>query len=415
MIRKIGRTAAITILCIALSLGFARADSGCLVRAEGNLVRVETHTLKAVLDRGLLVSLVRRADGRELVRCSADNRQALQLVYANGEAVPLGGEIGDEFRCLQMGDNLVHVRIESWYGDAVIAVSADSATGDLVVEPSAYASRPGLRTCRWLVSGIAPDCELVAPLFQGVQLPLEDPLVSNSRWQWPVGWEAALVILQSEKGGFWVHCRDNRYRYKSLQIGVPGEPRALGFETEAYGPLEANLAAGGLAWWVNVYAGDWREPATRYRDWLEQAYGLTEDRWPAWVQEVDLAISWTPTDPGLLDALARWVSPRRVLLHIPNWRKYGYDENYPDFEPSEEGEKFIRKAISLGYRAMPHFNSIDMDPTNPAYNYIRDFQFREVDTKKVAGWSWVNNQSRPVPESNATRMRHREHKTMVKV
>jgi len=64
---------------------------------------------------------------------------------------------------------------------------------------------------------------------------------------------------------------------------------------------------------------------------------------------------------------------------------------------------------------MPHFNSIDMDPSHPAYHYIRDFQYRNIETKMAQGWSWYNGATKPVPESNAARMRHRRHKTMVKV
>ncbi|MBN2288416.1 MAG: hypothetical protein JXQ83_03720, partial [Candidatus Glassbacteria bacterium] len=112
---------------------------------------------------------------------------------------------------------------------------------------------------------------------------------------------------------------------------------------------------------------------------------------------------------------AGWVKPERVLLHIPYWRTDGYDENYPTFQASEEGKKFIGKARGMGYHAMPHFNSIDMDPSNPVYNYIRDFQYREIESKRVQGWSWYDHSSKPVPESNAARMRHRHHKTMVKV
>ena len=415
-IRYFGKMTAVALLvAVAVSTGSALADSGSLVKADGDLIRVETSTLKAVFDRGVLISLVRRSDGRQLVSSSADDKPALQLVYPNREAVTLGKEIEDRYRCLQINDNLVHLRIESWYGDAVVSISTDTATGDLIVEPSGYASRPGLRACRWLLSGIAPDLELVAPFFQGIQLPLEDPLINDSNWRWPVSWEAGLAILQGEKGGFWVHCQDRSIIYKSLQVGVDGDARCLGFETDAYGPLDNNLGAGGLAWRINVYNGGWEIPAERYRDWLGRTYDLDSKVWPAWVKEITLALSWVPNDPGILDALARSVDPRKVLLHISRWRSDGYDENYPTFEASEEGKRFIKKALDMGFHPMPHFNAIDMDPSNPAYNYIRDFQFREIETKKVAGWSWYDSKSRQVPESNAARMRHRHHKTMVKV
>ena len=55
------------VVVLAISIKSASADSGSLVTVEGNLLRVETRTLKAVLDRGLIISLVRKSDGRELV------------------------------------------------------------------------------------------------------------------------------------------------------------------------------------------------------------------------------------------------------------------------------------------------------------------------------------------------------------
>ncbi len=385
------------------------------VRAEGALVRVETSTLSAVLDRGLLVSLVRKADRRELIRDAAGNRQALQLVYQDGRLAELGGEVGDSITCLQLSDRLVHVRINSWNGDGLIAVSADPESGDLLIEPSGYASRPGLRACRWSLGGIAPGLELVAPFFQGLRLPPEHPLVAGKRWVWPFKWEAGLVILQGEDGGCWVHCRDDRYRYKALQVGLPGEPRGLGFETEGYGPLERNLGAGGLTWRINVYQGDWQVPAARYRDWLAQAYHLERKTRPAWVDQLRLAVSWAPTDPALLEALARWVEPGRVLLHVPHWRTDGYDENYPNYHPSEEGRRFIERAKAMGFRVMPHFNSIDMDPSHPAFQYVRDFLYRDPDGGKLQGWAWYQGNTKPVPESNLALLRHRDKKVMVKV
>lgn len=164
-----------------------------------------------------------------------------------------------------------------------------------------------------------------------------------------------------------------------------------------------------------MYKGGWQVPAAQYRDWLSAAYNLGSRSCPAWVDSLRLALSWAPTEPALLDALAKWVKPGKVLLHIPDWRKDGYDENYPDFIPSPEGRAFVEKARSMGFRAMPHCNSIDMDPTNPVYNYVRDFVYRENGSGKIQGWSWVNNQGKPVPESNAERMRHRSDKTMVKI
>ncbi len=148
----------------------------------------------------------------------------------------------------------------------------------------------------------------------------------------------------------------------------------------------------------------------KYRNWLGNAYKLNDAFRPEWINDICFAISWCPTDNEILDALAELIVPEKVLLHIPNWRQDAYDENYPSYIPSGKGSEFIQKAQSMGFRTMPHFNSVDMDPTHPAYTYIRDFQYRSLDNKRVQGWTWFNGQVKPVPESNAARLRHRDKK-----
>src|SRR2546423_76176 len=116
---------------------------------------------------------------------------------------------------------------------------------------------------------------------------------------------------------------------------------------------------------------------------------------PGWVGRPGLANRWGALGPGLPGPRAPRFNPAHVLLHIPNWRTDGYDQNYPTFAPSEQGRTFIEKAQAMGFRAMPHFNSIDMDPTHPTYTYLRDFQYRDVETRRLQGWTWVNNQVKP--------------------
>jgi hypothetical protein len=274
-----------------------------------------------------------------------------------------------------------------------------------------------VRACRWNLAGLRPDLELVAPFFQGVKLKMDDSLINDTRWHWPMFWEAGLAILQSYKGGFWIHCRDDRYRYKSLKVGTKTDPFSLGLDSEAYGPVDDNLGAGGIAWRINVFQGDWKVPAGQYRDWLWSAYRL--DRREAarrpWIFDVRFAVSWCPGDPKILDALSKRLKPEKVLLHFPEWRTDPYDQNYPTFVASENGKAFIQKAKSMGFRIMPHCNSIDMDPSHPVYPRVRDFQYRDIEKKEIQGWSWVNGRAIGVPESNDSLMRNRDKNVMVKI
>jgi hypothetical protein len=396
----------------------AGAGQEATVKVEGDVIHVETRTLKASLHKGLLVSLFSKATGEEFLPGNAVKTiTALQLIYPGEGEINLDESKYGKVETRQVSRAQAEIIFHCWEGDGVLSISADPASGDLLVEPSAYSSRPGLQACRWLLRGLRPDLQLVAPFYQGIKLPLHDSLIHNSRWSWPMFWEAGLAIFQSTTGGFWVHCQDSHYRYKALKIGSKEEPDSIGLDSEAYGPLDQNLSAGGLTWRINAFSGDWKIPASSYRDWLWKAYGLQEEekRRADWIHQVTLALSWCPGNPDILDALAGKIDPHRILIHFPGWRTDPYDQNYPTFEANASARTFISKGQKMGFRIMPHFNAVDMDPIHPVYQYVRDFQYRDLEHRRIQGWSWKDSKVLGVPESNATRLQHRDKNVMVKI
>jgi len=74
------------------------------------------------------------------------------------------------------------------------------------------------------------------------------------------------------------------------------------------------------------------------------------------------------------------------------------------FEDEPVGKEFFRKAVAMGFHVLPHFPALDMDPTHPSYNSLRDFQYRELENHKIVGWT--QRGEGPVPESNQDRVRH---------
>jgi len=56
-----------------------------------------------------------------------------------------------------------------------------------------------------------------------------------------------------------------------------------------------------------------------------------------------------------------------------------------------------------------------MDPSHPAYAYVRDFQYRGIERRNLRGWSWYQGRGLGVPESNAARRANRDKKVMIKV
>lgn len=384
-----------------------------MVTCTSDSIRVETFSQEALFRNGFLMSLRSKLTGAEYVAGEAAG-SALQLVYPNVGTVDVIGELAAQIEVLPLSPSAAQFRFSGWDADGVVTISEDPETGDVLVEPSAYSSRPGVLACRWTLPPLRADLELVAPFYQGVRLPLADPLLQR-RWAWPIHWEAGLAILQGGSDGFWIHCRDDRYRYKALNIS----DGRLGFDTDAYGPLDRSLGAGGLVWRINVYRGDWRVPAGIYRDWLWTAYRLdrAERSRREWVGDIGLALSWYNGDLELLDALAERIDPRRVLLHYSSWRTDPYDENYPTYVPSEQARTVFAKAQAMGFHIMPHCNSVDMDPTHPAYAYLRDFQYREPLGRRLLGWGWDPDSGRVlgVPNSYHSLAGNRRRKVMVKI
>ncbi len=389
-----------------------------LVRVEGHKIIIHTHTQSAVIEKGFLTSLVSKKTSEQFIKgVEANKAAALQLIYRGNETISVDESKFGNITTRQLSPLKAEIVFHSWDGDGVISVSVEPESGAILIEPSAYSSRPGVLACRWNMAGIRPDLELVAPFFQGIKLKLDDSLIANTHWEWPLYWEAGLAILQSNKGGFWIHTRDNRYRYKALKVGSGPQKNHLGFDTQAYGPIDDNLSAGGLVWRINVFEGDWETPAEQYRGWLWDAYNLRaeEQKRQAWTRDVKFAVSWCPGEGNILDAISKKVNPKHCLIHYPNWRTDPYDENYPDYIPSEPAKAFIKKGQAMGFRMMPHFNAVDMDPSHPAYTYLRDFQYRGIERKDLRGWSWYRGRGLGVPESNASRRNNRDKKVMVKV
>ncbi|MFC1539437.1 DUF6259 domain-containing protein [Candidatus Latescibacterota bacterium] len=427
LLKKVGKTAAIAqmatfhaeIKTVSANQTVSKvAGKETFIRVENNKVFAETKTLSAIIDKGFITSMKSKITGEDFIKGFDVNKSAaLQLIYFSDETVRIDEEKFGSITSRRISDLKAEIIFQSWDGDGVIFISVDPETGDLLVEPSAYSSRPGVRACRWCIRGLREDLKLVAPLFQGINLALNDPLLRDSRWEWPMYWEAGFAILQSSDSGLWVHTRDNRYKYKALKTGFGSDPFGIGLDSEAYGPVDTNLSAGGLCWRINVFRGDWHIPAEQYRKWYWSAYDLEsqERRRQQKIYDVKFAISWCPDNPDILDALAKRLPPENVLLHFPNWRTDAYDENYPTYVASNIGKAFIDKSNDMGFLIMPHFNSIDMDPSNSVYTRIRDFQYRNIEKKQLLGWSWYKSRVIGVPESNLNRINNRDKKVMIKV
>jgi len=396
-----------------------------MVRVENNRIIAETRTLSATFENGYLTSLKSRASGDGYIGAFDPKAgSALELVYRgapsnnkngghNGAcmggaeirpdepATEVSGGRNAKVKAFSVSDSIAEFRFHNWHADGVMAIREDAESGDLVVEPSAFSGRAGVRAVRWNISGIADGYRLIAPLYQGTEADLEEPLLQGSAFPWPFQWEAGFALLQGKRGGFWVRAEDTQYRYKQLKVGAPWNPRSIGLETEAYGPIDENLTAGGLEWRISCYEGGWEVPAAQYRDWLERAYDLKRqrERRLSWLHDITFAISWCPSSIELLNALKKKVDPKKTLLHIPHWRTQKYDQHYPTYIASAEAIEFFRAASEMGFHAAPHCNAFEIDPSHELFPLVEDFRYRKLESNYNEGWAYPAGSRIEVPAS----------------
>ena len=388
---------------------------------SGNILTVETKTQTVTFSNGAVTKIAAR-DGRIYTQSNADEA-GCSLVWARGETRGLDtGTI--ETRLLN--EKRAEIIYHSWYGDGVVFITEDDETGDVIVRPAASSGRAGVRGCRFDIRGIEKSLSILIPAFQGVKLAMDDPLLTGENagatFNWPHSWEMGLIILESAKGGgLFIHCRDDRYKHKQLVVGAKGDPYRIGLVSEANGPVDSNKSAGGIDWRINVFEGGWRTPAAVYKNWYWNAYGLQKEKAKRapWLSDIRLAYCWSNGDAACLDALARHVDPKKVLIHLSDWRDYNYDQNYPDYMPSASAARFIEYGSGMGFKIAPHANAMEIDPAHAVYPMFSDFQSVNIDDKTVYGWGFDGADWRylgvPWTERAKTAPENRRYNIMVKL
>lgn len=366
-----------------------------MIIQEGALLRVETRTQTIILENGLITSLRSKMTGKEYVACQGGD---IPLIAhwrgGRGDAWPASERCAlnhGEVSVTPVSDTCAEILYHSWYGDGVLLIWEEPETGDLCVKPSVSSGRSGVKAAGWVLNGIDGRLSAVVPANQGVRLRLDDPMLAGGKFAWPYNWEIGLCVFESDAGdGFWIHCRDTKYIFKDIHFGDGNRSGCIELLTEAYGPLDNNFSAGGVIWRVNCFEGGWRVPALIYRKWYYEAYQLEQEaanRQP-WLKDIRMALCWQGADIRLLEELAKKVDPHKVLIHLAAWRNAKYDQEYPDYWPSDEAAAYIRYGESLGFHICPHMNAMEIDPTHPVYSTLSAFQMQNVDDRTTYGWGW---------------------------
>jgi len=326
---------------------------GAGIRAEGRKVTVDSPTFSAEFDGPVLASVKAKSTGAEFCRRD-DSVFPLELVYVNRDTLRQGKH--QQVTVKQVSDLAVRIVVGADDSDREMLVALDPATGDLTVTPSGRSARRGVLAVRWNIP-FAGETTLVLPCINGIFVESGREFPKDDRFAWPYRWNAQLAIAQRGGASLMVHSEDTAYKFKALNMGRKAGLTTLGFDSEQVGPVWDNTAAGGVEWRLNVYAGDWQAPATRYREWMDRTYRLEEkrSRRPAWTT---------------------------------GWRTSKYDVDYPDYFASAKAKAFMAKANAMGFRVMPHFNYFAVFLKHPFFQQVRDWQIRNVNRNEPEAWCW---------------------------
>ena len=392
-----------------------------MIKIDGNKILVDTKTQTVLFVDGRLSEIISKLDGCRYLYDTSAGEVPVSLVYACDRTLPMGKAEHCRVETVAYSDYMVNLSFGGWNGHAELLIEEDRQTGAVCVTPSAHTSRSGVLACRWEIGGLAPDLTMTLPFYQGFQARLDDPILNWEIFRdmrYPYRWEESFAVFGTNMGGVWIWCEGERNRFKYLRVHNEQRPCRVSLDTQNYGPIEDKLSAGGITWKINTYRGDWTVPVLRYREQMmeDPAWDKSKATLPDWFGDIKLAYSWCPTDGNILDVLKRYIDPKQVLIHLPQWRVYEYDQHYPDYTVSPAAKEFIRKGNEMGYHIAPHFNCYEIDPSLPEFELVRDFRYRDMEDGRVWGWGFkYNDTDWGIPEDNTMLRSSRSRNVMTKI
>lgn len=348
--------------------------------------------MKVGMRGGVIVSL---ADAKDTVYARAtgtDNLCALRTlsgdIPANGASTEAAGQLPAtlDFPTPQTPASALQMTLAS-----------DAKTGELIVQQSGQAPA-GLHGIQWGIAGIPLDYEIIVPGQSGIKIGRNSP-VTQFQFSYPMGWECQFVIVQGPAGGFCVRADDPTGQYKNLRVFRRDDGWSLAFESQNPAPFADKTHIASVKWRLGLTGPRWQAAANRYRQWATDNFHLTAiaDQQPAWVKDIR-ALVICGLEQDRLEPLAAVMDPRQTMLYVPEWRRDGYDRNYPDYTALPGLQSFLDKAHALGFRVMLHVNYFGCDPKNPMWSQLQQYQVHDPFSHEPLWWTWPQKGLKPGEE-----------------
>lgn len=369
--------------CIAVVVLMVATGFGNCAQQKVQPANLVSRECSVAIRAGAICSLTNRLTDERLVE-SAGVTWSSELHILDGKSLSMLGEQ----MSAKKGPGFIEEEVSREDG-ATLRTKFELEASDIIVTQAGDSRAKGVSGISWAIAEVPNSVSVLVPGDSGQRFGSEAPTGIQS-FEYPMHWEAPFVILQAREGGAIIRAEDPRFHFKNLTLEHTGKSFRLRFETRNFAPFSEKTEIRSVKWRITVYKGNWQVGAAIYRQWAEKAYGLTalDRKEPAWASEIRFVVTMGTNIP-VLQSLASKVNPIQTLLYIPDWRKDGYDRNYPDYTARPEFADFVEKAHQLGFKVMAHVNYFGCDPKNPLYEKFSKYQLRDPFNGALQWWEWT--------------------------
>ena len=234
---------------------------------------------------------------------------------------------------------------------------------------------------------VSDKYNIIVPYQNGIRLTKKNPGIPYGT-KWTYGGLSAIqmqmFIIEGENGGALVYADDAFTQFKELEVKHSSNGFTVLVTTVPQAPFTDYKEFTAVDWKIIPYSGNWTSGTAIYRDFAREKFGLDESdaKRPDWVDDIGLVVLTDMHSKAELDALAKKVDPKGVLLQVPDWRVERYDINWPDYTPQPGVREMIEYAHSLGFRVQLHCNMNGCQTELPAYSKVKRYHMKDAFTGK---------------------------------
>lgn len=371
----------VSLLVLLASIAGAQST----LRVEQSTLIAQTPTLEIRFQQGLLTSIVNRLTKEEYITSASTRLTSITESQTGSSALVAGA-----WKLDNSNPSSPVATIEFSNGSSLLDYTVSLGPDDeIVLRVSAKATKPGLISATWGISGLATaPGRLLIPGQTGTYFDERDQYGLLSL-DYPVHWENQMTVYEGKLGTLLIYSADPNPRFKRLNATTQTGALDVAIETFAVGPFANATEVPSTEWRFAAFEGNWRKPAERYKQRMSRSHPfLPATGARAWIKDIRAVALTFVTDTAILDRLAKELIPSQTLIHYIDWREQPFDIYYPDYTPNRQAKAFVEYAHKLGFRVMLHANLLGISEVHPQYPNFERFQMKLSSDRKPIGWLW---------------------------